>query len=154
MKQKKLILDSLQFNVDNNVQVFEITIRLLAALITAYEIDGDKKFLSMAQDLGNRLMPAFRSKTGMPYRYVHLQTGAISDSINNPAEIGTLMLEFGKLSKITGDVKYYAAAKRAVMQVFKRRSKLDLVGTQIDVNTGKWTNTDSHISGMIDSYYE
>jgi mannosidase alpha-like ER degradation enhancer 2 len=28
------------------------------------------------------------------------------------------------------------------------------VGTGINVETGKWTDTDSHISGAIDSYYE
>ena len=71
------------------MQVFEITIRLLAGLITAYELDGNKKFLSLAQDLGDRLMPAFNTPTGMPYRYVHLQTGKTRDGINNPAEIGT-----------------------------------------------------------------
>ncbi len=151
---KALILTKLDFNIDNEVQVFEITIRLLGGLITAYELDGDQKFLALAKDLGNRLMPAFHSKTGMPYRYVHLQTGKIRDSINNPAEIGTLMMEFGKLSKITGDKKYYDAAKRGMMYVYINRSTLDLVGEQIDVETGKWVNARSHIGAYIDSYYE
>ncbi len=151
---KQLILSELNFNTDNDVQVFEITIRLLAGLLTAYELDGDKKFLVLAEDLGKRLMPAFNSPTGMPYRYVHLQTGKTRDSINNPAEIGTLMMEFGKLSKLTGNNSYYDAAKKGMMEVYKRRSKLDLVGEQIDVTTGKWISTQSHISGYIDSYYE
>ena len=151
---KELILTKLDFNIDNDVQVFEITIRLLAGLITAYELDGNKKFLTLAQDLANRLMPAFNSKTGMPYRYVHLQTGKTRDGINNPAEIGTLMMEFGKLSKLTGNNKYYNAAKKAIMLVYKSRSILDLVGEQIDVQTGKWVNTKSHIGAYIDSYYE
>ena len=34
------------------------------------------------------------------------------------------------------------------------RSPLDLVGEGIDIATGKWTNTESHISACIDSYYE
>ena len=55
------------------------------------------------------------------------------DGINNPAEIGTLMMEFGKLSKITGNNTYYNAAKKAMMLVYKNRSALDLVGEQIDV---------------------
>lgn len=93
---KELILAKLDFNIDNDVQVFEITIRLLAGLLTAYELDGNKKFLTLAEDLGNRLMPAFNTPAGMPYRYVHLQTGKTRDyGINNPAEIGTLMMEFG-----------------------------------------------------------
>ncbi len=151
---KELILSKLDFNIDNDVQVFEITIRLLAGLITAYEMDGDKKFLILAKDLADRLMPAFNSKTGMPYRYVHLQTGKTRDGINNPAEIGTLMMEFGKLSKITGNKKYYNAAKKGMMYVYNHRSKLDLVGEQIDVETGKWVNSRSHIGAYIDSYYE
>ena len=151
---KDLILTKLNFNVDNDVQVFEITIRLLGGLITAYELDGDKKFLTLAKDLADRLMPAFKSKTGMPYRYVHLQTGKTRDGINNPAEIGTLMMEFGKLSKITGNKKYYVAAKKGMMYVYKNRSVLNLVGEQINVETGKWVNNRSHIGAYIDSYYE
>ena len=151
---KDLILSKLDFNVDNEVQVFEITIRLLAGLITAYEMDGDKKFLSLATDLANRMMPAFNTPTGMPYRYVHLQTGKIRDSINNPAEIGTLMMEFGKLSKITHNKAYYDVAKKAIMNVYAKRSSIDLVGEQINVTNGKWVSIQSHISGYIDSYYE
>ena len=151
---KELILTKLDFNIDNDVQVFEITIRLLAGLLTAYELDGNKKFLILAQDLGDRLMPAFNTLTGMPYRYVHLQTGKTRDGINNPAEIGTLMMEFGKLSKLSGNNKYYNAAKKAIMQVYKSRSAIDLVGEQINVQTGKWVNTRSHIGAYIDSYYE
>jgi len=151
---KELILNRLDFNVDNEVQVFEITIRLLAGLITAYELDGNKKFITLATDLANRLMPAFNTPTGMPYRYVHLQSGKTRDGINNPAEVGTLMMEFGKLSKLTGNKSYYTAAKKAIMYVYAKRSALDLVGEQIDVQTGKWVNTKSHIGAYIDSYYE
>jgi hypothetical protein len=151
---KKLILDSLDFNRNDEIQVFEITIRLLGALLTAYELDGDPKFLALAEDLGKRMMPAFNTPTGMPYRYVNLQTGKLRDSISNPAEIGTLMLEFGMLSKHTGRNEYYKTAKKAILYLFDHRSSIDLVGTEINVITGAWTDTDSHISGKIDSYYE
>jgi len=151
---KELILSKLSFNVDDRVQVFEITIRLLGGLQSAYELDGDKRFLALALDLANRLLPAFNTATGMPYRYVHLQTAALRDSVNNPAEIGTLMIEFGKLSKLTGDNRYYETAKKAMMEVYKRRSKIGLVGLQIDVTNGNWTNRESAIGAYIDSYYE
>jgi len=151
---KQLILSKPDFNVDNEVQVFEIVIRLLGGLEAAYEIDGDKKFLTLAKDLADRILPAFNTPTGMPYRYIHLQTGKLRDSINNPAEIGTLMMEFGKLSKLTGDNKYYNTVKKAMMELYKRRSKIDLVGLQINVVTGEWVNTTSAIGAYIDSYYE
>jgi hypothetical protein len=151
---KELIFKNLSFNKYFYVQNFEITIRLLGGLISAYQLDGDERFLDLAEDLGNRLLPVFNSQTGMPYRYVNLQIGELSDSINNPAEIGTLMLEFGMLSKLTGKTVYYDKAKHAITEVYNRKSKIGLVGTQINVETGEWTNTETHISGMIDSYYE
>ncbi len=153
-ESKELIFSKLRFDVNEEVQFFEITIRLLGGLLSAYELDGDKRFLHLAEDLGKRLLPAFASPTGMPYRYVHLQSGRVRDSISNPAEIGTCLLEFGKLTQCTGDSVYFKAAKKATLEIYKRRSSIDLVGTLIDVNSGAWTNTESHISGRIDSYYE
>jgi ER degradation enhancer, mannosidase alpha-like 2 len=153
-RAKALILERLSFDHDFPVQVFEVTIRLLGGLLSAYQMDGDTAFLARARDLGDRLLPAFNSPTGMPYRYVHLRTGATSQPVSNPAEIGTLMLEFGALSRLTDDSRYYDAAKRAITGVFDRRSSIGLVGTWIDVETGAWRDPDSHVSGAIDSYYE
>jgi mannosidase alpha-like ER degradation enhancer 2 len=151
---KRLIFDSLSFNRNISVQAFEIIIRVLGGLLSSYQMDGDKRFLDLAEDLGKRLLPIYNSHTGMPYRFVNLKTGAIRDSINNPAEIGTALMEFGTLSKLTGKPVYYEKAKNALVQLFKRRSRIGLVGTWINVETGEWTNTSSHISAAIDSYYE
>jgi len=90
----------------------------------------------------------------MPYVYVNLRTGQTRGAVTNPAETGTLLLEFGTLSKLTGRPVFHEKAKRALVETFKRRSQLGLVGQSINVETGAWTNTDSHISGGIDSYYE
>jgi hypothetical protein len=76
---KRLILERLSFDQDVSVQVFEVTIRLLGGLLSAYEMDGDPRLLHLATDLGDRLLPAFRSPTGMPFRYVNLRTGATRD---------------------------------------------------------------------------
>ena len=153
-KTKQYILENLSFDKDIEVQNFEITIRLLGALLTNYQLTGDKRFLSLAEDLGNRLLPVFNSPTGMPYRYVNLKTGKVSKPISNPAETGTLIIEFGTLSKLTGKPIFYDKAKLALVATYNRRSKIGLVGEWINVETGEWTNTDSHISGAIDSYYE
>src|SRR3712207_8557539 len=40
------------------------------------------------------------------------------------------------------------------LEVYKRRSALGLVGSRINVETGQWAGTDSHLGGGIDSYYE
>jgi Glycosyl hydrolase family 47 len=153
-KARSLIIRELSFDRDIYVKNFEITIRLLGGLLSSYELTGDKRLLSLAEDLGNRLLPVFNSPTGLPYVYVNLRTGQTRDATTNPAETGTLLLEFGTLSKLTGKPVFYEKAKRALVETFKRRSPLGLVGEGINVETGAWTNTDSHISGGIDSYYE
>ena len=151
---REYIVDNLSFDKDIYVQNFEITIRLLGGLLTNYQLTGDKRLLLLAEDLGNRLLPVFDSPTGMPYRFVNLKTGKVRGAVSNPAETGTLLIEFGTLSKLTNKPIFYDKAKRALVETYKRRSPIGLVGEGINIETGKWTNTDSHISGAIDSYYE
>jgi mannosidase alpha-like ER degradation enhancer 2 len=153
-RARSLIATDLLFDRDIYVKNFEVTIRLLGGLLSSYQLTGDQRLLSLAEDLGNRLLPVFNSPTGLPYVYVNLHTGQIRDAVTNPAETATLLLEFGTLSKLTGKPIFYEKAKRALVETFKRRSPLGLVGQSINVETGDWTSTDSHISGGIDSYYE
>ncbi len=153
-KARRLIVERLSFDHDIEVKNFEITIRVLGGLLSGYQMTGDRKLLELAEDLGDRLLPVFDSPTGMPYMYVNLKTGKVSGAISNPAEIGTLMLEFGALAKLTGRAEFYDKAKRGVVAMYKRRSPLGLVGEEIDVETGEWTSPVSHVGGGIDSYYE
>jgi mannosidase alpha-like ER degradation enhancer 2 len=153
-KAKALIVDKLSFDKDVSVKNFEVTIRLLGGLLSGYQMTGDERLLRLAEDLGKRLLPVFNSPTGMPYMFVNLRTGKTSGAHSNPAEIGTLLLEFGTLSKLTHNPVYYDKAKNAVVQLYKRRSKIGLVGEEIDVETGQWISRASHVGGGIDSYYE
>ncbi|HET7569564.1 MAG TPA: glycoside hydrolase family 47 protein [Gammaproteobacteria bacterium] len=153
-KDRTLIDTQLSFDEDIYVKNFEVTIRLLGGLLSGYELTGDKHLLTLADDLGTRLLPVFDSPTGLPYRYVNLRTGKVRGVDTNPAETGTLLLEFGTLSKLTGNPVFYQKAKRALVETYKRRSAIGLVGSSINVETGQWTDTDSHIGGGIDSYYE
>lgn len=153
-KARRLIDETLTFDKNVYVKTFEIDIRLLGGLLSAYELTRDPRLLALAADLGKRLLPAFDSPTGLPYRFVNLRTGQTRGAETNPAETGTLMLEFGTLSRLTGNPAYREAAKRALVATYARRSAIGLVGDGIDVNTGRWTATDSHVGGGIDSYYE
>ena len=154
-RTKNFIADQLSFDRDIAVQNFEITIRTLGGLLSAHQMTGDARLLAKAEDLGARLLPAFDSPTGMPYRFVNLKTGATTGKVSNPAEIGTLILEFGTLAKLVRKPVFFDRAKRALVELFKRRDpKTGLVGEAIDVETGAWTNRTSHVGGAIDSYYE
>ncbi len=151
---KNFIIENLSFDEDIFVKNFEITIRLLGGLLSNYQISGDSRLLALAEDLGKRLLPAFNSPTGMPYMFVNLQTGEVKGDVSNPAEIGTLLIEFGTLSKLTGNPIYFEKAKRALVELYNHRSPIGLVGSSISVTTGIWVDGTSHISGGIDSYYE
>ncbi len=153
-RAKALILERLSFDRDISVKNFEVTIRILGGLLSAYQATGDARLLRLAEDLGTRLLPAFASPTGMPYMYVNLKTGQVSGARSNPAEIGTLLLEFGTLARLTGKPVFYEKAHNALVQLHARRSPLGLVGEEINVETGDWLSRSSHVGGGIDSYYE
>ena len=153
-RARALIAEKLTFDADIEVKNFEITIRILGGLLSGYQMTGDARLLRLAEDLGKRLLPAFDSPTGMPYMYVNLRTGKTRGAVSNPAEIGTLVLEFGTLSRLTGKPVYFEKAKAALVALYGRRSKIGLVGEEIDVASGEWKSRASHVGGGIDSYYE
>ncbi len=151
---REFIVKHLSFDRDIEVKNFEFTIRLLGGLISGYQMTADNRLLTLAEDLANRLLPAFKSPTGMPYMFVNLKTGAVRGNISNPGEIGTLLIEFGSLSMITGKPVYYNTVKYALLQLYKTRSPIGLVGQKINIETGEVVDTESHLSAGIDSYYE
>jgi mannosidase alpha-like ER degradation enhancer 2 len=153
-RTREFVVKNLSFDKDIFVQNFEITIRHLGGLLSAYQLTNDRRLLRLAEELGNRLLPAFDSPTGIPYRFVNLRTGKVRGEVTNPAEAGTLLIEFGALSKLTRRPVFYDKAKRALVETYQRRSGLGLVGSRINVETGEWVGKTSHISGGIDSYYE
>lgn len=51
----------------------------------------------------------------------------------------------GALSRLSGDSRYEAAALRALRKLWSMRSSLNLVGTTLDVLTGKWIEYSSGI---------
>ena len=153
-KDRELIATQLSFDKDLYVKNFEITIRLLGGLLSSYQLTGDPRLLALADDLGRRLLPVFDSPTGLPYVEVNLKTGQVRGVETNPAETGSLLLEFGTLAKLTGKPVYYDKAKRALVETFKRRSAIGLVGAGINVETGQWTDTDASVASGTDSYYE
>lgn len=151
---RKLIDTQLNFNRDMYVKDFEITIRLMGGLLSSYELTGDKRLLALADDLGTRMLPMFNSPTGMPYEYVNLRTGAVRGVNSNPAEVGSMLIEYGVLARLTGKPMYYDKAKRAVVALYQHQSPIGLVGSGINVETGQWTDKTAGIYGGIDSYYE
>ena len=150
------VRDHLDFHAINQpVQIFETNIRMVGGLLSGYLCTGERVLLEKARDIADVLLPAFeRSPTGAPYRFVVPSTGQLSGTQNVLAEIGTIIAEFGTLSRLVHDDRYYNAAKRAQKAVFDRRSALDLVGTALDIETGAWLDNTASVNPPVDSFFE
>ncbi|MBL7774425.1 MAG: glycoside hydrolase family 47 protein [Saprospiraceae bacterium] len=148
------VVDSLDFNKDQDVKIFEVNIRILGGLLSMYGLSGNPKVLDKARDFADRMLPAFQTKTGIPKYWVNLKTGVASGDTVNVAEAATYTFEMGILSYYTRDPKYYQAGKKATKAIFDRRSPIGLIGDVIHVETGAWISESSHICAGVDSYYE
>ncbi|KAF9576529.1 alpha mannosidase-like protein [Mortierella alpina] len=156
------------FNIDSRVQVFEVNIRVLGALLSGHMYASDPRYksivkgykgelLNMAEDLGKRLLKAFENTpTGIPWPRVNLKKGVLRDEVSETcaAGAGSLLLEFGVLSRWTGDRRYEEAAKTALFELWDRRSKIGLVGNTINITTGQWMSAMTGIGAGTDSFYE
>ena len=156
------------FDRDVDVNVFEVTIRMLGGLLSSHALAVDASLgltppgydghlLRLAEDLGKRLVPAFDTKTGIPFGTINLRKGVKSGEtpITCTAGGGTLLLEFGTLSRMTGNGLYERLARRALEALWERRSvKTGLLGNGINVQSGAWQNAEAGIGAGIDSVYE
>ena len=70
------------------------------------------------------------------------------------AGVGTFVIEFTTLSRLTGDPVYEDVAHKAMEALWSRRSALNLIGNHINVESGKWTGLDATIGSGVDSYFE
>ena len=65
----------LNFDVNQEGSVFELSIRYLGGLLSAFALTGDDLYRDKATDIGDRLLRAFDTPTGVPFGVVNLQTG-------------------------------------------------------------------------------
>ncbi|KAJ2898868.1 hypothetical protein IWW38_001195 [Coemansia aciculifera] len=139
-----------------NTPFFEMVIRSLAGLLTAYEMSLDKRLLEKAQQVGDVLMPAFNSSSGIPYPRVDVNAGtAVHASSVCLAEAGTVQLEYWKLSDLTGNPAYHQAAQRVVDILDKdEKPYKGLYPIWIDINSGKLTSGQITFGAQGDSWYE
>ena len=99
-------------------------------------------------------MPAFNTHTGIPYGTVNLMNGVPpgETTVASTAGAGSLVLEMGVLSALTGRPEYGRAARKALFTLYKRRSSLALLGMHLNIQTGTWTEAHSGIGSNMDSY--
>ena len=147
---------NLTFDKQVTVSFFEITIRVLGGLTSAYDLSGELIFLQKAKDLADRLLPIF---SGVP-------TGIVSNVITLPrvvpnggggqvhlAELGSNVLEFGSISARMGIGKYRKAAEKGLRQVHEANEHALMVSAVDRVN-GRALGDTVTVGAPADSYYE
>lgn len=168
----KLVLEHVSFDKNNIIQVFEANIRLLGALLSAHLLIMDEEqpfgdlrppgysgeLLKLSRDLAMRLLPAFKdTRTGIPYPRVNLRSGVPHGVSTHTctAGAGSLLLEFGVLSRLLSESSFETVARRATRALWSLRAKdTGLLGNIVDVNTGEWVGKMSGIGAGLDSFYE
>lgn len=147
------------------LNLFETTIRYLGGFLSAYDLSGGKHpvLIQKATEMGDMLYKAFDTPNRMPITRWNFKDAI--DEVSQEAgdsvlvsEIGSLTLEFTRLSQITGDSRYFDAIQR-IMDVFEeQQDKTKLPGmwpVVVNAKTGDYTEFPGFtLGGMADSLYE
>ncbi|KAH9416604.1 Endoplasmic reticulum mannosyl-oligosaccharide 1,2-alpha-mannosidase [Dermatophagoides pteronyssinus] len=155
------VKNDLTFDVNENVNCFETTIRALAGLMSAYHISKEKILLEKAIDLGDRLIHCFdsQSKT-VPFSDVNLKKKMAKAPSYMPesslSEVSSVQLEFRDLSYETNDKSYeeksFATSKHIHDLIQQRKNYL--LPMYINPYTGNLMTSTITMGARADSYYE
>uniref|UniRef100_A0A8C0V9U9 alpha-1,2-Mannosidase n=1 Tax=Cyanistes caeruleus TaxID=156563 RepID=A0A8C0V9U9_CYACU len=117
-------------------------------------------FKSKALELGEKLLPAFNTPTGIPRGVINLGSGMswswgwASAGSSILAEFGTLHLEFLHLSELSGN-PVFAEKVMNIRRVLSRVEKPQgLYPNFLSPVTGSWVQHHVSIGGLGDSFYE
>lgn len=127
----------------------------IAALVCANSLDFNERERDSVL-LYHSFKTMTSSEAGIPYGTVNLRYGVPRGEtpVTSTASATTYLMEFGLLSRLTGDTQFERSARRAVTALWNARSRLNLVGGHIDVQKNVWTHKDAGIGTSIDSFYE
>lgn len=158
-------LDKIDFSTTDEEQlnVFETTIRYLGGFLGAYDISGQaySMLLKKAVEVADFLYGAFDTPNRMPvtrWRWNEYKNGDQEAGESTLiAELGSLTLEFTRLSQLTNDYKYFDAIQRISDVLAGAQSTTQIPGLWPVVANAKMTtfqDTGFTLGGMADSLYE
>jgi len=137
-------IDFTRSQTKDPVSLFETTIRYLGGLLSAYDLLSDdalatstnvqtiEMLLRQAERLANALSYAFDTPAGIPHGNLYLNNRTTDGLTSNVlADIGTLVLEWTRLSDLTGNQTYARLAQKA--ESYLLNPKPVLVTTLIQV---------------------
>ncbi|KAI0839655.1 glycoside hydrolase family 47 protein [Hypoxylon sp. FL0890] len=172
-------IGSINFNATSpdseNVSLFETTIRYLGGMLSAYDfLTGPlqqyakdqasvAKILEQAVNLADVLSVTFDTPSGIPINTLLYSSDGYhvgGDTTNGLATIGTLVLEWTHLSDLTGNAKYAQLTQKAEEYLLNVRNPdvgepyPGLLGTDVNITDGTFTDSSGGWNGGTDSFYE
>ncbi|XP_071782759.1 mannosyl-oligosaccharide 1,2-alpha-mannosidase IA isoform X2 [Centroberyx gerrardi] len=157
---KEWVQTSLDLNSNGEASLFEVNIRYVGGLLSAYYLTGEELYKRRAVELGEKLLPAFNTPTGIPRGVINLGSGTswswgwASAGSSILAEFGTLHLEFVHLTELSGNPIY----TEKVMNIRKLLNKIEkphgLYPNFLSPVSGNWVQHHVSIGGLGDSFYE
>jgi mannosyl-oligosaccharide alpha-1,2-mannosidase len=140
--------------------VFETSIRYLGGILSAYELSGEKfpilveKAKQVADKMAfawegvsvtwlrfRQLEAEFDQNKAIPFNQVDFSTNKAVSGLTNIAQLGTLTMEWGTLTKHTGNDTYRQLAEKAVKALMALTPPLPGLPAQtVDPSTGTFVN--------------
>ncbi|XP_067267744.1 mannosyl-oligosaccharide 1,2-alpha-mannosidase IA isoform X5 [Chanodichthys erythropterus] len=148
-------------DANGEASLFEVNIRYVGGLLSAFYLTGAEIFKQKVLELGEKLLPAFNTPTGIPRGVINLGSsgtswswGWASAGSSILAEFGTLHLEFVHLSELSGNPVF----TEKVMNIRKLLNKIEkphgLYPNFLSPVSGNWVQHHVSIGGLGDSFYE
>jgi mannosyl-oligosaccharide alpha-1,2-mannosidase len=102
---------------------------------------------------------AFNTTSGVPANNINFSTNSSTDTSNGIATIGTLVLEWTRLSDLTGDPKYATLAQKGESYLLNPKPASSepfpgLIGSNVNIANGQFLDASGGWSGGTDSFYE
>lgn len=159
------------FQTPTEVSLFETTIRYLGGMLAGYDfLSGpladlaDNKtnvdaLLTQSQNLANALSYAFDTPSGVPYNNLDFTNRSNDGGVNGLATVGTLVLEWVRLSDLTGNTTYASLTEKAESYLLNPSPPSSepwpgLLGMDIDPINGSFLDAHGGWIGGADSFYE
>ncbi|KAL2755887.1 glycoside hydrolase family 47 protein [Sodiomyces alcalophilus JCM 7366] len=160
-------IPNINFDVTTtSVSLFETTIRYLGGLLSGPFASHDfnsshvDSLLAQAKRLAENLAVAFDTPSGIPDNELVFdprprRAGSV---VNHLATVGTLVLEWTRLSDLTRDYRFSNVTRRAERYLLHPRPGAEvwpgLLGTRVFIENGTMADRSGGWGGGTDSFYE
>ncbi|KIK90609.1 glycoside hydrolase family 47 protein [Paxillus rubicundulus Ve08.2h10] len=149
-------VDFSKSKTDDTVSIFETTIRYVGGLLSAYELSGYQYdvLVNKAEQLAQQMAYAWVGNNAIPFEYINFTAHEPTIATSTISGIGSLTLEWNRLSLYTNNDTYRQLAEKSVQHIINMSPPLPgMPAKNIDPATGDAVGGYTWGSGS-DSYLE